>query len=247
MRIYSGVPSRQTPILDWPYGVLNPASVSFSQRGMAIAGPQSLTNRNQVAEIDAGYWIATLKLAILDQGDQVKILRALRSRLRGGAALIRVPAMDQGQAPWPNDGPWETWYAGTETLHSDDTPHSDDTGYHQDSIDVVLAAELAYRGNQVAATINRAGTIGGGELFSINDRLHLIENVLTESPTAPTWGIWPPIREPVPAGARLNFDWPTCRMRLMSEAEMDMELGLGWQASGVQAAFLEVFDDDIPV
>ena len=236
----------QTPIVDWPVDILRPNGIQFSPRGMVTAGPVSITGRNVATATDAGYWIATMGLAILDEGNQIRTMRALQARLEGGAVLVRVPAMDQGQAPWPT-GDWETndgLYSGI--LHADDTLHSDDTGYHQDSIDVVLAAEAAYRASSIQATINRAGTIWGGELFSINDRLHTIKEILVASLTTPTWAIWPLVREARGAGFPLRFDAPTCRMRLMKEDEMDFYIGLGWQSQGIDIGFVEVMDDDLP-
>ena len=64
-----------------------------------------------------------------------------------------------------------------------------------------------------------AGTIQPGNYLSINDRLYIVR----KTPTPTTVEIWPPLRAAVTAGDWVEFDNPTCRMRLASDQEMSVD------------------------
>lgn len=227
-------------IYDWP-SVLGPRGVAFNKRGQTVAGPPSLTGRTQVASLDAGYWVAGYRGVNAGGASRVRAYRALTALLEGGAHQIRVPVFDVAQAPWPLDSAGNPITSVSQVAHSDDALFSDLTGYAQSSIDAYLTSAAALRATSVAVAFRNAGTRGGGEYFSIGDRLYLVRAVLADDGAGNlTLAIWPPLREAAASGAVLNFDRPVCRMRLASESSADLDLD--WGRFGFpDMAFVEVF------
>lgn len=222
-------------IYDWPRAVLGERAINFSPRGMTVAGPMTLTGQNQVASLDAGYWVATYELATIGTPDQIRMFRALRAQLEGGAHQVRVPVCDEDQAPWASAIATDPLTA----TYDDNVGHDDDTPFAQPNIAVTGAAAAA-RATQLTVTLLAGAALAAGEYFSLGDRLYVIREVLAVSGAIYTLAIWPPLREPLAVGGELNFDAPVCRMRLATEAEMDLALGRLWLASP-SANFVEVF------
>lgn len=225
-------------VYPWP-AALEARGVAFNPRGQIVGGAPTLTGQGQLASIDAGFWVATIDIATLDSGVLVKTFRALRARLEGGAHQLKVPVFDDGQVPYPIAG-GAAANAFKEQRYSDGTLHTDGHGFYRPSIVVALSADADLRATSLSATVTTAGTISGGEYFSIGDRLYVIKEVLTSSGSARTFAIWPPLRAAAPSGTRLNFEAPVCRMRLATERDMDLALGRLWRAQPA-VAFIEEF------
>lgn len=205
---------------------LAPRGVSFNLRGMSIGGPPTLTGRNQVGQLDAGYWTASYTKIPVGPSAVVQAFRALRAKMEGGAHQILVPVFDDAQVPYALAG-GKIVNANPEQPYSDGTLHTDGHGFYLPAIIVSTSADAALRATSISATVTTAGTISAGTYFSIGDRLYLIKEVLSSSGGARTWSISPPLREAVPSGTPINFEAPICRMRLLSESEMDLVLERG--------------------
>lgn len=225
-----------TAIYDWP-AALEAATIAFDPRGMTVAGPRTVTGRVQTFGLDAGYWVASMRLDRLQAGDQINAFRALRAQLQGGSRTVRVPANDQGQAPWAS-GNWDDWEDQILAANdfTDGQEFSDGTGFYNPAIVVTLAELAELRDTQIVARVTTAGTIKAGMLFSIRDRLHVIQEVVsvdedTDGDSDQTWRIWPPLREDAwPIGLRLDFERPVCRMMLEADEAMDLLLMRIWHA-----------------
>jgi len=211
-----------TRVYAWPSS-LTPADVAFNPRDMTVSGPPTLSGRAQTAAIDAGRWVANASRVAVTDPAKVRAFRALRAKMQGGAYHVQVPAWDDAQAPFPDGVD-----ANASQSYSDDTFHTDGHGFYTPAIIVTLAAAVAVRDTLISATVTTAGTIEEGHLFSIRDRLHVVQEIVASSGGSRTLAIWPPIREAAPVGRRLNFERPVCRMRLASDQEMDLTLAHGW-------------------
>lgn len=222
-------------IVAWP-DALKRASISFNPRGQVVTGPRTLTGRSNVNAVDAGYWTARLALATLPEGAAIRAARAFRAKLQGGAHQALVPVTDSGQAPWPTPG--VTSQAVSD--FTDDTQFSDGAGFFEPLIRIALSADAALRAARVSVTVTAAGTISGGEYFSVDGRLHVIRDVVSVSGSAQTWDIWPPLRGPLSSGRDLNFDRPVCLMRLTEEAAFDLPIGPYYFHGAAELAFEEV-------
>lgn len=232
-------------IYDWPSN-LHAKGVEFNPRGMTAGGPRSLKGRVQTVSADAGFWIATIPLALLNAPDQVKAFRQLRALLEGGAHHIRVPVFDDGQAPWAYNGDTPIT-AVSDVTFSDGSLFSDGSEFYQQPITIELSEDAALGDIAVSVELTQAGQIEGGEYFSLGDRLYVIKQILSQviegSPpvNSQMWSIWPKLREGWTAGTQLNFARPVCRMKQIEESSMDLALGLLWHGEPV-VAFEEVID-----
>lgn len=206
--------------------LLAPRGVNFSRRGMTVGGPPTLTGRNQVAQGDAGYWVASFTRVVAGPAATVLAFEALKAKLEGGAHQVQVPTYEDDRAPWPASG-GRAANAYAEQPYSDGTYHTDGHGFYRPSIIVLSSSDAALRATSISFTITTAGTIRAGNKFSIFDRLYVLKELLSSSGSNRTYSISPPLREAVPSGTRLNFENPICRMRLVSEAEMDLTLERG--------------------
>lgn len=206
----------------WPSD-LAPRRVAFSLRGQVIAGPVSLTGRSQATATDTGYWTAVLSGIPTGGAARVKAYRRLLGQLAGGAGIVKVPAFDREQAPWPVAGV----YTATPSDFTDGTEFSDGTGFFEPVIKVTAGADAAIGATQIAVVVASADTIVGGEYFSVHGRLYRIESVLSVSGGNQAWAITPAVRAAIASGARLDFDRPVCRMRLAAEGEGDLDLERG--------------------
>lgn len=211
---------------------LAPQAISFGRRGMSISGPASLSGRTQVAQYDAGYWVATLSRMNAVDPAHIKAYRRLFALQEGGAHAVMVPVFDRVNAPWPVPGT----YSST-TRFSDGTTFSDGTEFLDFGIIVALSGAHSARSTQITVTATTIGTLVGGEYFSIGKYLYQ----LTEPISATVWKIWPPLRADHAAGAEINFDWPQCPMRLMNEGDDDLKLEYG-RYGFPDLNFIEVFE-----
>lgn len=228
-----------TLVYNWP-SFLGAEGVEFNQRGQGVTGPVSMSGLSQFTSIDTGYWIATLQGVQLFQGERVLAFRALRAALEGGGHHVRVPVIDQGQAPWP-DGT----VVVQDPLPFDDLAYfDDDAGFHQATIVVEVAEDAAAGATSLVLSLISVAALKGGEYFSIGDRLYVIKmsGVVQTATDEYTVAIWPRLREAVVAGASVEFDNPVCRMRLASEREMDAMLTGMWHGRPT-VAFVEVLND----
>ena len=204
---------------------------------MTIAGAPSLTGLSQVGQVDAGFWTARYSALPLPTPAIVRAYRALVARLEGGGNLVRVPVFDRAQTPWATPGVEST----TRTDFTDGTDYTDGTAFHERTIRITLKADVARGVTQIEATIDNAGTIEGGEYFTLGERLHIIREVVSTSGSDQTWWIWPKLRQAYVAGTFLGFDTPTCLMRQAAETDGDLMLEFGSRGFP-DMAFVEAFE-----
>jgi hypothetical protein len=171
-------------------------------------------------------------------GDAVKVFRSLAALLEGGANQIRVPVFDAARAPWAYNGNTPIT-AVSDVTFSDGSLFADGTGFYTQPITIDLSADAALRDIEIAVTVSQAGTIMGGEYFSLGDNLHVVKQVLDVDDTAQTWRVWPPLRQAWASGTQLNFARPVCKMRLAQEDSADLSIDL-YSAQPVMN-FIEAF------
>lgn len=207
--------------LRWPCEVLRPQNVSFDIDSRSLAGPASVSGATQVVASEAGIWKATYGSIIVKSRQAVILHRALAALLEGRLGTILVPLC---RAYQPSTDEAEDAGVYGQVPHSDGAFFGDDSGYViSPVIDVVLDADAAARATTISITVNYAGDIQPGQHFSIGERLYRIR---TYDPDTGAMTIRPPLREAVTAGDRLEFDDPVCRMRLLQDDGMDLELSL---------------------
>lgn len=206
-------------IYPWP-PELRAVGIEFDLLGQSFAGPLTLTQAHQIGSLDGGYWVATLgDIGIVGRAAMLSF-RRLRGVLRGGANAVLVPVCDKSNAPWPGES------TSLELADfSDDATFSDGSMFSQNQITVVMGTSASARSTRIEVEVQSAGSIVGGEFFSIGNHLYQIDQVLDETPPSGTDAVWqisPPLREDVDVGAVLDFDNPRCLMVPLTETQMNL-------------------------
>ncbi|WP_316158780.1 MULTISPECIES: hypothetical protein [unclassified Bradyrhizobium] len=234
----------------FPRALLREKSHSWNLGGHAATPGATADSTAVVVRSDGGgYWIATMSDVSLGaravgQGRQRQrnatlLWRAVRQVAKGGAAPMTVWCNDAQARPWPAG---VAQGAPPAVPHGDDTPFSDGSEYEQAMIDIICGA-AALRATSLGIIINRAGSLVGGERFSINHdtvgwRVYEISTVVYSDATHATIGFNPPLRENVVAGTALEFDRPRCTMRLATPGAMDLA-EQPWTFNSVTVQFVE--------
>lgn len=226
---------------DWP-STVTPQTVSFNARGVSIGGQRTITGRQQIVAVDAGYWIASLTDFQLINKTHILAYRALYSLLEGPVHRALVPVYDTWQSPWPViNGQDLIDYT---VPFDDDATFDDGSTFDQSVIDAVLESSAALRATQVTITFTDydfVSALQGGEYFSIGERLYRVKSLADTSTDSVTVNIWPPLRAAVVAGDTVNFDNPVCKMKLVTEQEGDLDLQFGRRGFPTMK-FVEAFD-----
>lgn len=203
----------------WPVGILPPRNVGFDLAPRSLSAPASIGGATQVVASDAGIWKATYGDVRVTGIDAVLTWRAIAALLEGRAGQVLIP-LCRGYQPVIRD-PADLY---DEVPHDDDTFFDDDTGYVGATTFVHFASAAAVRAVSASVTIGYGGTLQPGQHFSVGERLYRLRSVSYVTGAQASITFRPPLREAVAAGTRLEFDDPVCRMRLASDAEMDLEL-----------------------
>ncbi|KFB10329.1 hypothetical protein [Nitratireductor basaltis] len=206
----------------WPLEVLPPREIMAEIAPRSLAGPSSISGVTQVVATDAGIWkVSFVGVPVVDQ-QKVLAWRGINSILEGRMTPVIVP-LSRWYQPVP-DGQDHLYGP---VPHSDSSPFSDGSKYQGQVIDVTLASNVPVRGTTATIDINNAGLIQPGQRFSIGERLYQVKTISYSSDEQATITFRPPAREAASIGDRLNFDFPVCKMRLVSDSSMDMGLDYG--------------------
>jgi hypothetical protein len=210
--------------IQWPRQILPPQQPMFHIAPMNISGPVSGSGAADVISGDAGFWRASYGSVVVTTHDRVLTWRAISAKLRGRLFPILVPFCGMYQ-PFPLDALGKPVFTSV-VPHSDGSYFSDGSGYLSGVIRVTLDTALPVRAVGGNVTVEVSGVIQPGHVFSFGERMYEIIDVDYSTDTTATITWQPPLREAVPAGAELNFDKPICRMRLASDAEMQLPLDM---------------------
>ncbi|MBW8639002.1 hypothetical protein K1W69_17530 [Hoeflea sp. WL0058] len=211
----------------WPLAVLNSEAATLPRLApRSLSGGASISGRTQVVASDAGVWVATLSSIPVTDRDEVLAWRAIEAYCDGRLNAIDVPLPDyeQAYAPFGADLSYEALFAPVS--HGDGSYFSDGSGYVSSVIDVTAGGDLALGATSMTAVVTYAPRLQPGQVFSFDHtnkgpRWYQVKSWDTET-SAMTFR--PPLREAVTSGATLNFDRPTCRMRLRSDDAMRLDL-----------------------
>lgn len=203
----------------WPVDVLTPRTVSFDMAPRTLAGPSSISGYTQVVSSGAGLWKATFADIVIATQSHTLAWRGISALLEGRLGSILVP-LCRGFQPVPEGV--GALYA--QVPHSDDSYFDDGSGYVGRVIDVQLTSAIVKGATSASIAINYADELQPGQHFSLGERLYRLKTVVYSSSAAASITFTPPARDAASLGDNLEFDDPVCRMRLASDAEMDLPL-----------------------
>lgn len=216
--------------VEWPVCALRPTGGAPKPTARSVGGGVSLTGLEQVVQSDAGFWRLTMDGVVINNNDRVTVWNAISGILNGRIGTALVPALLNGTAPFPVVSGQVRLTTYGAIPHSDGTLFSDGTGYRQPVIIAELDTGISLRGTTATIRVSYGDALGGGQHFSVNERLFRILRATNAradgSDTLYDVTLWPPAREAVLAGTALEFDRPMFRARLASDDAMDADFGL---------------------
>lgn len=213
----------------WPCDVLKPRNRAVNPVYRSVSGGIAVNGFSQVVASDAGIWKATFDGIWIRTANQVKAWRAVRSHAEGRLNPILICVCEGSRKPIASGVP--SGEAGGQVPHSDDALFSDNTGYVTGWSDAVASANAIQRAVNLSVAKGSYTTLEVGQLFSIDERLYEIKKINSQSSTTASIKIWPPLRNDVGSGERLEFDHPVLRVRLAEDSSMDLDLELNRFAS----------------
>jgi len=209
-------------IIHWPTTVLPPGEVQANLTPFTRSGGRTLGGIDRVIRTDRGHWGLSLEQVPVYSAAQHRTWNALRTRLGGRAGLIAVPALSFKSAPFVS-GQREPAVLSS---HDDDTSFDDSTEYAQGAIDIRMASYAPLGATVVTLSLVYAASVVGIR-FSYQHALYETGPILAQSgETTLQVPVFPAIRQPIPAGAHLEVDAPTCLCRLRDDAGMDISEGI---------------------
>lgn len=196
----------------WPDRVLRASTIVAEVVPFTRSGGRSLSGLERVTRTDRGWWSIRLDGVLLETRPERQCWNAIRTLLGGRAGLVAVPLHSREVAPYPGG----LWRRPLSVSHSDGATFSDGSGYRQRVI-AVKAATLA----PIGATSMRFAIIDAdldlvGARFSYELAAYEIGGRRGDG----SYAIAPAVRAPIPAGADLEFDQPTCLCRLADDRAM---------------------------
>lgn len=148
---------------------------------------------------------------------------AIRTTLGGKPGLAVVPVYSKDTAPYAS-GRKEPLIL---TSHSDGASFSDGSLYSQGAISIKSVGVTGIGATSIKLQIVTGFQYLSGVRFSYQHALY--ETGFTGDPSGGVFEapIFPSVRAPIPAGADLEFDDPTCLVHLKEDRGMDVALSAG--------------------
>lgn len=221
----------------WPGDLLPPGEILPNPVPFTRGGGRTINGKERALRTDRGFWHISMNQIVLYEKHQRRAWNAIRTALGGRAGLLVIPVWSKDTAPYAS-GLIEDDLL---TTHSDGTPFSDGTLYSQGSISVRCVAGAGIGATTVKLNILSAEDDLAGVRFSYNHALYETGPAIDISGSTWTVPIFPAVRAPIPSGAGLEFNNPTCLVHLEDDRGMDVALN----ATGItehSVAFVEATD-----
>lgn len=214
----------------WPEA-LRPQKIKVDISHRNLRGPTAQSGFTQVVSNSAGIWVATYDSIPVYKSSMVRMWRALDSEIGGQRETISLPIWDYPRAPGANDELGSNLLGFGNLPHSDETLFDDNTGYQTAYTNVNVSAAASVGATTVSLTKVSKTLLEPGHRFSVNDRLYQIKRVTSQTNTAATVIVTPPLREALKVGDRAEFDYPRVLMRLTDDKAMQLDLNYNGYAT----------------
>lgn len=201
---------------NWPCAVLRARDVGFHINERTLGTSPSVSGYTQVVSGGPPIWTATFSNIDLRTQAQRLCWRALSTLIRGRQNIIKV-SMCRG------DQPVRVGYTDSIIPYSDGSVHSDDSPFAQNAINATVSAVASKFATTININSTDIGDVQAGHVFSIDDRPYQIVGVTNNGSGNYSINIWPPLIKAISIGDTVDFDEPTCRMRLATDGEMSID------------------------
>lgn len=203
----------------WPANLLPARDIEANPVPFSRTGGRTLGGLERPIRSDKGYWTFSYRFQLSSQA-QRRAWNAIRTQVSGRAGLLVMPVWSWDTAPYP------TGEIEPDVLvpHSDGTPFSDGTLYRQGSISVRSVDDVEIGATSMRLRVFDAEPDLAGVRFSYNHALYETGPASLVSGTFWTVELFPAVRAPIPAGADLEFNLPTCLVRLVGDRGLDVSM-----------------------
>lgn len=209
-----------TDILVWPHDLLIPAECRPNLVPFTRTGGRSLGGVKPSVRTDVGFWTIDYAAILLHSRAQLRTWEAIKDLLGGSSGRIAIPIWTYRTAPHVS-GDGVSYQAAPTVPHDDGTSFSDGSLYEQSSISIVTVGVTAIGATKITLRIINAGDDLSGVFFSYQHALYRTGQVIEVEGDVWTVRISPSIVAPIPDGADLEFDLPTCLCNLDDDRGMD--------------------------
>jgi hypothetical protein len=226
----------------------NPILVPSSEKwnvnaGAARGGGRGVTNTEQVVALPSGYATASLTVPCFTRKTNLA-MRALLAGLDGRAGTVLIGPYEVSRAPWNID------LVGGKITYGRAAKRPDVyVGDQSATLDFRLSGSAAMNATSITIQRNRGGVLEPGMIFSIDNRLHMIVDLLSGEAAAPGVqgppgavfvAIRPWLRADYADGTPIEFGRPLGTMRLATDDTGAMEQQLS-KFSTVTLDLVEAF------
>jgi hypothetical protein len=215
----------------WPEK-LTPTQIMVNLTPFTRSGGSSIGGISRTIRTDRGSWRIGFRGVALFDVSRRRLFNGIRVGAGGRAGVLAVPAWSHDTAP--NAGP-------VLVPHSDGSSFSDTSLYSQPGVRVDMVSEALRGATSVTLRIVSGIEELAGVRFSYLHALYETGFPTAVSGTDWTVPVFPAIRQTIPAGARLEFDLPTCLVHLATDDAMDVSFTAGG-FDKVDVDFLEATD-----
>jgi len=204
----------------WPADRLPAREIEANPVPFSRTGGRTLGGLERPIRTDKGYWTFSYRFQLYSTA-QRRTWNAIRTQVSGRSGLLIMPVWSWDTAPYAS-GVFE--YEHILVPHSDGTPFSDGALYQQNSISVRSADAVAIGATSMRLQILEADADLAGVRFSYNHALYETGPATLVSGAFWTVDLFPAVRAPIPAGADLEFNLPTCLVRLVDDRGLDVSM-----------------------
>lgn len=210
--------------------------IDWQIAGGIITGGAGLGGVSQTADISGGgYWSLSMS-GLLASREDIMAARAVRSALKNGATYIEV-------------GTDECWFRprepGPTVPFSDGETFSDGSEFAASPTTAAVGPYFAEGATSGAISIDN--TLVGGEFFSVDHpnlgrRMYHVTKIISQGGGVASIEWLPPTRELVPALTDLDFNNPSCLMKLAAPFDIPSEHGI---TAPFSVEFVEWFGESV--
>lgn len=213
----------------WPWETLKPQSIMVDISPRNLRGPSAQSGFTQVVSNSAGLWKVTFYNIPVYSASMIRLWRSISNYAEGQLNDIIIPVWDYPRAPIPNGVIYSDFFDNS-IPHDSDAFFDDDEGYENTLISVDAAANASIGATSLSLTKNFSGDLEPGHRFSVNYKLYEIRTVESQTASTASITIRPPLREAIVSGDPIIFDYPTMKVRLASDNEMQLPLNFNQQS-----------------
>ncbi|RIV79586.1 hypothetical protein [Pelagerythrobacter aerophilus] len=191
----------------FPAHIFDPKRVTARVVQSVVSGGVALNGEEDVIATDGGgRWEITFEGINLTSPEKVRAWEAWEGYLGRGTVDCLVPLLSLAYANRPQTGGKPV---RVPQFVTDNNLWPESAGYADPYIVAIAGQAASMRATTLHIEITAGAALEGGEKFSYNGAAYRVIRALGDN----LFQIEPPLREAIPFGADLNFDWPTTLCR----------------------------------